>query len=66
MFKRIRHVVYSHREGLRWYFIDTKKPEEGPSYFLSLDPRDIKFLIYGGIYFLFPPFNKSHINGTWT
>lgn len=64
--KRLKHVVYSHREGLRWYFIDTKNPEKGPIYFLSLDPRDIKFLIYGGIYFLFPPFNKSHINGTWT
>ena len=24
---KIRHVVYSHREGLRWYFIDTMNPE---------------------------------------
>ena len=61
MFKGIRHVVYSHREGLRWYFIDTMKPNEGPSYFLSLNPKDIKYLIYGGIYFLIPPLKKTHI-----
>ena len=65
MFKGIRHVVYSHREGFRWYFIDTKNPEKGPIYFLSLDPRDIVYLIYGGIYLLIPPFNKNHINGKW-
>jgi hypothetical protein len=65
MFKGIKHVVYSHREGLRWYFIDTNSPENGPAYFISLNPRDIKYLICGGIHFLLPPFNKSHIKGNW-
>ena len=65
MFKGIKHVVYSHREGLRWYFIDTNSPEKGPAYFISLNPRDVKYLINGGIHFLLPPFNKPHIKGNW-
>ena len=43
--KRIKHVVYSHRDGLRWYFIDTERPHIGPSYFISLNPKDIKYII---------------------
>lgn len=62
---KIRHVVYSHREGLRWHFIDTQNPEKGTSYFLSLNPLDIKYLILGGIHFLLPPLCKSHIKGNW-
>jgi hypothetical protein len=62
---KIRNVVYSHREGLRWYFIDTTKPEKGVSYFLSLDPRDIKYLILGGIHLLLPPLSVKHIKGNW-
>ena len=61
---RVKHVVYSHREGLRWWFVDTKRPEGGPKYFLSLDPRDIKYLL-NGIHILIPPFSKNHIKGSW-
>lgn len=60
---KVRHVVYSHREGLRWYFIDTQNPEKG-LYFLSLNPLDIKFL-FNGIYILCPPMKKNHIKGSW-
>ena len=63
--KRLKRVVYSHREGLRWYFIDTENPDKGPAYFLSLNPKDIKYLILGGVYLLMPPTNKKHIKGTW-
>ena len=38
---KLRHVVYSHREVLRWYFIDTQRPEKGAYLFLSLNPLDI-------------------------
>lgn len=58
----IRHVVFSKRERLRWYFVDTQTKRE---YFLSLNPRDVKYLIYGGINILLPPFKKSHIKGEW-
>ena len=60
---KIKHVVYSHRDGLRWWFIDTQTQKL--TYFLSLYPSDIKYLIFGGIYFLIPPFNKKHIKGKW-
>lgn len=58
---KIRHVVYSHREGLRWYFIDTQTKRQ---YFLSLNPKDSTYLLYG-INILLPPFSKNHIKGTW-
>ena len=58
---KLRHVVYSHREGLRWYFVDTQRPEKGAYLFLSLNPLDIKYLIYGGIHFLCPPLTTNHI-----
>ena len=61
---KLRHVVYSHREGLRWYFIDTQRPEKGAYLFLSLNPLDIKYL-FRGIYLLCPPLKKSHIKGKW-
>ena len=38
---KLRHVVYSHREGFRWYFIDTQHPEKGAHLFLSLNPSGI-------------------------
>lgn len=57
----IRHVVYDRREGLRWYFVDTKTKKQ---YFLSLNPMDIKYLIYG-VNILIPPFSKNHIKGNW-
>ena len=63
--KRIKHVVYSHRDGLRWYFIDTERPHIGPSYFISLNPKDIKYLFINGLYLLLPPFRKTHIKGYW-
>lgn len=63
--ERIKHVVYSHRDGLRWYFIDTERPNIGPSYFISLNPKDIKYLLIGGLYLLLPPLKKSHIKGYW-
>lgn len=59
---KIKHVVYSHREGLRWYFVDTQTKK---MYFLSLDPRDIKYLIFGGIHILIPPLTIKHIKGIW-
>ena len=58
---KLRHAVYSHREGLRWYFLDTQRPEKGAYLFLSLNPLDIKYLIYEGIHFLCPPLTKNHI-----
>jgi hypothetical protein len=58
----IRHVVFDRREGLRCFFVDTETKRE---YFLSLNPKDIKYLKYGGINFLLPPLNKKHIKGTW-
>lgn len=61
---KLRHVVYSHREGLRWYFIDTQHPEKGAHIFLSLNPLDIKYLLYG-VNILVPPTNVSHIKGNW-
>lgn len=57
----IRHVVYDRREGLRWYFVDTLTKEQ---YFLSLNPADIKYLLYG-VNILVPPFSKNHIKGNW-
>lgn len=57
---RICHVVFSRYENFRWYFIDTKTGKE--SYFLSINPFDIKYLI-NGIYILIPPFTKNHIKG---
>jgi hypothetical protein len=57
----IRHVVYDRREGLRWYFMDTLTKKQ---YFLSLNPSDIKYLLYG-VNILVPPFSKNHIKGNW-
>ena len=57
----IRHVVYDHREGLRWYFVDTQTKIQ---YFLSLNPMDIKYLRYG-VNILMPPLSKKHIKGNW-
>lgn len=57
----IRHVVYDHREGLRWYFVDTQTKR---LYFLSLNPMDIRYLLYG-VNILVPPFIKNHIKGNW-
>lgn len=57
----IRHVVYDHREGLRWYFVDTQTKI---LYFLSLNPMDIKYLLYG-VNILVPPLSKNHIKGNW-
>ena len=54
---KIRHVVYSHREGLRWWFIDT---QTGREYFLSLNPLDIKYLL-NGVNVLIPPLTTKHI-----
>ncbi len=61
---KINRVVYSHREGLRWYFIDTQNPEKGAHLFLSLNPLDIKYL-FNGIHILCPPMKKEHIKGNW-
>ena len=54
---KIKHVVFSHYNCLRWYFIDimTKK-----YYFLSLNIKDIKYLL-NGINILIPPLTKNHI-----
>lgn len=60
LFIKLRYVVYSHRKGLRWYFIDTQRPEKGAYLFLSLNPLDIKYLRYG-VHFLCPPLTKNHI-----
>jgi hypothetical protein len=54
---KIRHVVYSHYDKLRWYFIDTYTRKY---YFLSLNIKDIKYLLYG-INILIPPLTKNHI-----
>lgn len=62
MFIKLRHVVYSHRKGLHWYFIDTQRPEKGAYLLLSLNSLDIKYL-FGGVYLLCPPLKKSHIKG---
>ena len=43
MFIKLRHVVYSHRKGFRWYFINTQRPEKGAYLFLSLNIFDIKY-----------------------
>ena len=61
---KIKHVVFSHYEKLRWYFIDTRNPESNTYYFLSLNPFDIKYL-FNGIHILLPPFTKKHIKGNW-
>ena len=58
---KIRHVVFSHYEKLRWHFIDTKTKR---IYFLSINPLDIKYLFYG-INILLPPFSVKHIKGNW-
>ena len=58
---KIRHVVYEYRNGLRWFFVDTYTHKR---YFLSLNPKDVIYLIYG-INILVPPFRKKHINGNW-
>ena len=39
----IQHVVYSHREGLRWYF---KSTERKGTFVISLYPWDIRLLIW--------------------
>jgi hypothetical protein len=57
----LRHVVYDRREGLRWYFVDTQTKRQ---YFLSLNPMDIRYLLYG-VNILVPPFSKNHIKGSW-
>lgn len=57
----IKHVVYDRREGLRWYFVDTQTKRQ---YFLSLNPMDIRYLLYG-VNILIPPFSKNHIKGSW-
>lgn len=57
----IRHVVFSYRKGLRWYF---KSTELKGMYIISLYPCDIKFLRYG-LYLLLPPFKQTHIKGNW-
>lgn len=54
---KIRHVVFSHYDKLRWYFIDTYTRKY---YFLSLNIKDIKYLFYG-INILLPPLTKNHI-----
>lgn len=58
---RIRHVVYSHRKGLRWYFKSTKSKN---MFIISLYPKDIKLLKFG-FYFLIPPLKVTHIKGNW-
>lgn len=57
----VRHVVYSHREGLRWYF---KSTELKGMFIISLYPSDIR-LLNKGLYLLLPPFKKEHIKGNW-
>jgi hypothetical protein len=61
---KINRVVFSHRDGLRWYFIDTQHPEKGAHLFLSINPMDIKYL-FNGIHILCPPTKKKHIKGNW-
>ena len=43
----IQHVVYSHREGLRWYF---KSTERKGTFVISLYPWDIRLLNMDFIY----------------
>lgn len=57
----VRHVVYSHRKGLRWYF---KSTELKGMFVISLYPWDIRLLRYG-LYLLILPFKKSCIKGNW-
>lgn len=57
----IRHVVFSHRKGLRWYF---KSTDLKGMFVISLYPWDIRLLKYG-LYLLIPPLKKSHIKGNW-
>lgn len=57
----IRHVVFSHRKGLRWYF---KLTELKGIFIISLYPWDIRLLKYG-LYLLILPFKKSRIKGSW-
>lgn len=57
----IQHVVYSHREGLRWYF---KSTEHKGTFVISLYPWDIRLLKYG-LYLLIPPLKETHIKGNW-
>ena len=60
--KRVRHVVFTKREGLRFFFMDTQYPERGDKQFMiSFYPKDIVYLFYGGLFLLLPPFKKSHI-----
>lgn len=61
--ERIKHVVFDRREGLRWWFVDTENP--GRRYFLSLYPKDLKWLFINGIYIMVPPFMREHIRGIW-
>ena len=56
---KIRHVVFSHYKKLMWYFVDTLTKRE---YFLSVNPLDVKYLIYG-INILLPLFSIKHIKG---
>lgn len=59
--KRIKHVVFSRYEKLRWWFIDTEHPEEGEKYLISLRLSDFKYLLINGLYLLIPPLKKCHI-----
>lgn len=59
MSKFIQHVVYTHRDKLRWYFIST---ENKKIYFISLNIKDIKYL-FNGIHLLVPPFSIKHLTG---
>lgn len=53
----IQHVVYSHREGLRWYFKSTERKD---TFVISLYPWDIRLLKYG-FYLLIPPLKETHM-----
>ena len=57
----IKHVVFSHYKGLRWYF---KSTIDGQFYIISLRLSDIKLLRYG-LFLLIPPFKITHIKGNW-
>lgn len=57
----IQHVVYSHRERLRWYFKSTERKD---TFVISLYPWDIR-LLNKGLCLLLPPFKKEHIKGNW-
>ena len=42
--------------------MDTQYPERGDKQFMiSFYPKDIVYLLYGGLFILLPPFKKSHI-----